>query len=532
MNGTASRLLAAASLLAAVTGSLAAQTPKVSMVFTNRFNSVSLDVANDRTNGALTAVRAFDLAVVTPGAGAIARSWVPTTAHQAMWGDANNTGNYAQFQGWNPFSAPNQFNFTAPFVRHADRNKGNPMLAYFTVRDESTTAPTTLNVFTNNGTSTYQVKPGDYFRWGKNGNAEFFITRALILKAKGAPPVGRVESPGIGALCQDAAGNLYWSPQQGGHWVSGNNGPTTPVYCNDGGIVMLDAADITYDANGNVLDVVADKAHMLFEEVTTGPNGQPHIRGMVGNAGAYNYTGTALLTTTTKMVGLQLDPSGGTVTASWPVGTVYPVVPNFVFTWDSGSWAGTIFTTAVNPANNQPGVIATINGVKCGSDQNGIPATGAWWGLQQNVGAFTPTTMGFALIDELKDTPFSADAPNDGAILQADTAIYVDLFPGANVPTYLLLAVGPLVGGKFQGSVDVSGNALIGNDSWKQLFPAVGPALITAGLGNANGYLHFQLPNIWSPALVGLVVEFQGLKISTAYPGQLALSNPVQMQFK
>lgn len=502
---------------------LAAQTKSV--VFTGRFDSVSLDQANERTGGSLSLIREFDLAVATPGANAIARSWMPTTAHAAAWGDGHGDANYARFYNWK--TAFERFNFAGPFIKNSDRAKNDPSLFYWTIRDNAVNK--VFKVLTANGTTPVQIKPGDFFRWGANGNVEFFLTQAQLQIAKGAPPVGKTESPGAGCICQDAAGNLYYSPAEGGHWVSGNNGTTLPVFCNDGGVVMIDAADITYDANGNVQSIAADKAHMIYEEVATGPNGQPSVRGMVTNAGAWNNTGGAQLITTTKMVGIELDPNGGTMTASWPVGTTFPTVPNLVYTWDSGAWGGTIFSTAVNTVNNLPGSIAVINGTKCGSDQSGVPATGAWLGVKLDTVNFQPTLMGLAIVDGAP-VPFTADAPNDGAIQAADTGIFVDLYPGPLQPLYLMLSAGPLGPNLFQPSLDLSSNPLVGTDGWRQLYTANNPTLIALGVGDINGYAYFSLPNIWQPALVGLAVEFQGLRLTS--PTTLTLSNPVQMQFK
>jgi len=176
-----------------------------------------------------------------------------------------------------------------------------------------------------------------------------------------------------------------------------------------------------------------------------------------------------------------------------------------------------------------PQSIAVINGTKCGSDIPSVPGNGSWLGVKLDVPNFQPTVMGLAIVDGAP-VPFTADAPNDGAIQQADTGIFVDLYPGVATPTYLFLSAGPVGPGLFQPSIDLSANPLLGSDSWKLFYAANNFSLLSIGLGNANGYLTFQLPNIWQPALVGLTVEFQGLR-STSLTS-LALSNPVQMQFK
>ena len=156
---------------------LPAQTKSV--VFTGRFDCVSLDQVNERAGGSLSLIREFDLAVATPGAAAIARSWIPTTAHSAAWGDGHGDGNYVRFFNWK--AVFDRFNFAGPFVKNSDRAKNDPTRFFWTIRDNAVNK--VFKVLTSNGTTPVQIKPGDFFRWGKNGNVEFFITQAQIQKA-------------------------------------------------------------------------------------------------------------------------------------------------------------------------------------------------------------------------------------------------------------------------------------------------------------------------------------------------------------
>ena len=72
--------LAAASLLCVP---LAGQS--VTALFMGRFDMVSLDAANERAGGSISQLSGFDVSYVSPGNGAVARSWMPTTAHSSIW---------------------------------------------------------------------------------------------------------------------------------------------------------------------------------------------------------------------------------------------------------------------------------------------------------------------------------------------------------------------------------------------------------------------------------------------------------------
>lgn len=518
----------------ALTAPMALAQNRVSLVYTQRFDAVSLDSVNERVGGSLNQIREFDLAVATPGANAIARSWLPTTAHSAMQGDPHGDNNYAKYFGIK--TTFEQFNFAGPFVKFADRGKRDARLVYWTIRDASGVATRTVQAFTTNGTQKVTILPGDFWRWGANGNAEFFVTQALFAKAQGAPPPGRSQTPGADAIVQDAAGNLYFSPRQGGGWVAGNGLSTGPVFCNDGSLCMIRAQDITYDAQGNVQDVVADSAFVLWEEIAAYLGSGPTVRSITVNAKAVDYNGTLIDGTAVipaNMVGLALDPNGGTLQANYPHsrtggGQVFQTVPHLIWCWDNGGFAGTIFSSRDNPILGGPGSIAVINSIPCGSDNVSVPANGAWLGLTQDKPNFRPTLMGLATIDELANPPFTADAPKDGVIQPIDANLAVDFFPGPGAPTFLFLCAGPTAAGSFQSSLDVS--FLVGADSFRSAY-MLSPTLITLPIGSGNtfGYLTFSTPNPNSPSLLNSVLLVQGARLGLS---AVELSNPVQLQFK
>lgn len=494
----------------------------VTALFMGRFDMVSLDAANERVGGSVSQLNGFDVSYVTPGNNAVARTWLPTTAYSSMMGDPTGSGNYTRFG-----SIPDNWDLASPFVKWNDRVLPNPPI-YFTVRDDRVAFP--FDQFVQFGSQTVTVRAGDYFRWTHNGNIEVFITQALLQKADGLDPNGGAETHGASALVQDAQGNLYYSPLEGGTWVLGND-PTNPAWCSRAGVIMIDAANITYGANGNVQDIVADSAHIIFGGAAQGgPNGQPSILDMVFNAGAMDYTGSPIISYF-NTYGLALDPAGGTLQASIPrvVGgnTVYDTVPHLVFTSDSGTHAATLFSTRDNPLTQAAGSIAMINGVKFGSDIYGVPASGAWWGVQQS--GFSPTLMGIAFIDPINIEPFAADAPRNGAVTVVDPMLEVDFYPGASVPVVMLLSAGPGGPGQFQLSFDVS--RWFGGFSFSHLYPLTPPVTISLPLGVANpaGYITFAATNPITPALAGVTLMAQGVRLPG---GAVELSTPVTLQFK
>ncbi len=507
----------------------AAQGGGASAVFVGRFDCTSLDAPNERAGGSLTALSGFDLGWVTPGPQAVARAWAPTTALQAMWGDPIGDADYTKFNGY----FPNDWDWSGPFVRFADRGVAR-LPVFWTVRDDRPPGAR-FDVFAAAATQVVAIRGGDFFRFTHNGNVEFFLRRSLVMKASGVDPLGRLENDAADCLVQDSQGNLYWSPPEAGDWILGND-PAAPVFCSRAGIVMLDAVDITYDLAGNVQDVRADAAHVIFGGyLQGGPNGQPSVHDLVANAAAMDYAGNPIASTASgyyNTVGLALDPLGGTVSASIPrlVGAnlVYDTVPNLLFHSDNGTHAATVFSTRVDPTNLNPGALAVINGVKFGSDLLGVPATGTWWGVQQNAALFQPTLMGFALIDRRPVEPFAADAPRHGAILPTDPSIDIDLYPGPSAPTFLLLSVGPFGPGRFQPALPLPGSfSALG---FGLLYPVVAPTLtIALGLANPAGYAAFSIANPMNPSHLGIALLFQGVRVRS---GSVELSTPVQVQFK
>lgn len=494
------------------------------LLFSGRFPFVSLDHVNERAGGSITRLSEFDFSLVTPGPGAFARSLQPATAHQAYLAGAAGTGNYTKFYQLKTYFQ--NFQLAAPFVRHADKAAISADKVFFTVRSDA--PPLQLEVFTGGGSGTAVLAPGDFVRFLPNGNVDYFITAALFGKAAGAPPPNQSSVVGASALCQDAAGNLYYSPPTGGHWI--NNSASGPVYCNDGSIVMIDAADITYDARGDVQDVVADCAHVLFEETNGGPSANPRtVRSMAANAGAYDRLGGALVVAGVfgKVAGLDLDPNGGTTVASWPDrNNNFPTVPEFVFVSDAGAYAGTIFSTA------NSGSIASINGVLCGSNTPSVPATGSWLGVVLDVVNFQPSLMGLQVVAAPAYEPLVLDMPNEGALLDPVTqpAWQLDLHGQPFQVSLLAAAFGPGGAGGFAPSTPLAAlPPLFGPGSHWQVFVLPNPVTLAYVVHDSFGYGTFSTPNPNQPALQGLTLLLQAAGLGSGPP---QLSTPVLMQAK
>jgi hypothetical protein len=507
----------AASLAAAVP--LAAQH---SIVFTGRFPSVSLDAPNERPGGSITRIEEWDLAIVTPGPGAFARSWLPATAHQAFLGNPQANGNYTFFHNFKTYFQ--RIDFAGPFVEHADRASGDPMKIFWTVRDAEVALQ--IDVFTTGGTAVHTLRPGDFVRWTGNGSVEFFVTQDQIMAAAG-PQTGTFAA-GASAICQDAQGNLYYSPAEGGHHVSGNNLLRGPVFANDGSIVMIDAASITYDARGNVASLAAGSAHILWEELDVGPLTGPSQRNMVTNANHQTTNGAPAAFA--NLVGLDLDPGGGTAQAAFPVGEppnhVVYTVPHFVFGSDNGNYGGTIFST------RNGGSVATINGVLCGSNTTGAPATGAHLGVALDVANFQPTFMGFCIVGALPYEPLVLDMPASGALpnAAAQATWDVDAHGQNGMVIFLLAQVGPSAPGQFPLSVPLSLlPPLFTADSFRRAFVAAAPVSLGFRIGDANGYATFSYGNPHAGPFAGMTLALQAAGLAGA---AFQVSNPVLMQLK
>ncbi|HHI79722.1 MAG TPA: hypothetical protein ENK02_07055 [Planctomycetes bacterium] len=480
------------------------------VLYTGRFDTQSLD----STAGNLSVIREFDIGAVTPStSGATAFSFLPVAAMSAMLGDGDKDGQLAEY--YKAKSYFQRWNHAGCFVKAADKASGDPKKVYWTVRDNGASTNPKLVVFVAGGTKTVTVKPGDFVRIGANGNAEFFITQALIMKAAGKQPKGF--KPGASDIAQAKDGSIYYSPAEGGHWVSDG---TNQAFAYDGAICYIPGSAITYDAQGNVQDVKAGSARLLINEVASTPN----IRTFVGNANAADRSGNKI-TSTANLVGLAIDPNGGTFTSPFTPKVKHP---NLLFTFDNGGYAGTIFTTAMN-ATNVPGDIARINGVLMGAHLPGGKADGSYLGVKLSLPNFQPTLMGLEVIQtKLKSkAPYGMailDTQKDGVlVLGTDKNLELDVqavFP--RLPILLVLGAGPAKGA-FAPSADLS-SILGGFGSLYEVVP--GPFLLNGGQTNLKAQALIKLPVPNDPTLKGQKLLWQAAVRSATGPSTW-LTNPV-----
>jgi hypothetical protein len=520
---TLPRLLA----VAALATSAAAQLQTA--LFTGRFPFVSTDAPNERPGGAITRLEEFDISYVMPLPNLPARSLLPTTALQCYLGDGDNDGVYTKFAGWKTYFQA--INLGGVFVKAADRASVTWDKVFFTVRRNAAATGTAavgalqIEVLTNNGTVPQTLVPGDWVRLLPNGNVEFFMTQAQFAIAVG-PQVGAA-TIGAGALLQGVNGDLYYAPVDGSHWVNGNQGGAQNAQ--DGGILKIDVANITYDAAGNVAAFAPNSARLLMNEAAGGPGGTLTVRQMVLNSGAMDRTGAPIVVAGVygKTVGLALDPLGGTFTPTFPdAAGNYPPEPNLLFTSDPGSYAASIFSTANN------GSLATINGVLCGSNTVGIPANGSWLGVQLDVANFQPTLMGFTLCDAVAPQPVMIDQNGFGRLPLATTQPTwdIDLHGVPFTPAFVFLGFGPSVPGTFAPSVP-TGFVPLGftGDSWGDVFLTSGLLSLGSTVLDFAGYGTISVANPNLGGFTNFALMAQALALT---PAGFQLSSPLLVQLQ
>ncbi|MBM4061672.1 MAG: hypothetical protein FJ265_11345 [Planctomycetes bacterium] len=485
-----------------------AQIPQT-LIYTGRFPFVSLGSVYERLNGSISQLSEFEFSTVLPSSGAVARSLLPATGMQCYLGDANNDGNHLKFYNLKTYFENLQIG--GLFVKRADLGSVTWNKIFFTVRDNVTTAGKDIEVFTNNGTAPYTLNPGDWVRLLPNGNVEFFLTRAQLQVAAGNPPATGSSVHGAHALLQTAAGDLYYVPVEGGHWVNGNG--ATPYFAQDGAICKIDAAAITYDASGNVASILPNSARLIIDEVAGGPGSNPlTVRQMVTNSGAMNRDGTPVVAAGIygKTCGLAFDPNGGTFDARFPdPNAVYTQEPNLLFCSNAGSYAGTFWSTANN------GTVASINGVLFGSVTPGVPATGSWLGVQFDYANFQPTVIGFVLVDLLAYQPLLLDQGNFGALPAVATqpTWYVDMHGLPLVPAFVFATLGPAQGQPPASLPLGAYPPVFAPGSHENVFLGGGTVSLGLVVTDPNGYGTLSLPNPNSGAFAGVTFLLQAAAI-------------------
>ncbi|MBM3974952.1 MAG: hypothetical protein FJ301_12725 [Planctomycetes bacterium] len=496
-------------------------------LFTGRFPFLGADAASERPGGAINRFEEFDVNYVLPFAGSPARPLLPATTLQTYLGDGNGDGNFLKFRNWKTYFQA--INLGGIFVKAADRSAVTWDKVFFTVRRNAAATGTAavgalqIEVLTTNGATPVTLVPGDFVRVLPNGNAEFFLRQSQLVVAVGLQ--SGAATIGAGALLQGANGDLYYAPCDGSHWINGNQSGTAVAY--DGAILKIDAANVTYDAAGNVAALAPNSARILINEINTIPS----IRGMVGNSGAVDRLGAALVAPSFsygKTVGLAFDPNGGTFFPALPdaAGNLN-AEPNLIWASDAGAYAGTLFSTANN------GSIATINGLLCGSNTLGVPANGAWLGVQQDAANFQPTVMGFTLADNVTPQRLLLDQNGFGGLPTAATQPTwdVDVFGVGGAFTFLYLSLGPTAPGSVAPSVPTGLVPLPWTASaWNDVFLLNGgPLSLGTTVLNPFGYGTFSLPNPNPGGFAGFTFMLQGFALQ---PSGFELSSPLLVQLQ
>lgn len=498
----------------AVTGCFAhsVSAQQKTLLFVSRYDSVSLDA----TAGILGKARPFGIFAVTPGTNATAFPYLPSAATSALSGDPDNDGKVAEFTGLKHDSV----GFGGLFVKHADRKSNDASRVYRTVLQPAQPAVTIKGY---SGTTVHTIRPGDFVRWQRNGDLEFFIRQEQIMKAAGKQTVG---IPGAAALCQTSKGDLIYAPArnlngQGGHHI---NNPIS-TWCNDGSFIIIPAKDITYDKDGNVSDVKTDSAVQLAEETSGGPRAQPSVRAMVQNSGAVDSIGK-LTSVTFTLVGIDIDPNGGTWTGNYG-----HVVPNLIFTFNNtattccggpwGSWHGTVFSTTRN-TKGVMGSIAKINGVTMGATSG--KADGRWTGVKQGSGhANAPVIRGLAWLD----VGFKSTKPHGSMVMQTINDGTIDATSGVQLAIQGVLGGFPMVLGVSWGTLKGARPTGLPMPLWDG-FDAIylrPPFLAVLGLvppGSGQITVIDKLPN--DPRIKGANFVWQAVGVTF---GKARLSNPV-----
>jgi hypothetical protein len=493
-------------------------------LFTGRFPFNGADAANERAGGAINRFEEFDINYVLPLAGSPARPLLPATTLQTYLGDGNADGNFLKFRNWKTYFQA--INLGGIFVKASDRAAVTWDKVFFTVRRNATAAGTAavgtlqLEVLTAAGPVT--LVPGDFVRVLPNGNAEFFLRQSQLVTAVGLQ--SGAATIGAGALLQGANGDLYYAPSDGSHWVNGNQTGTSVAY--DGAILKIDAANITYDAAGNVAALAPNSARILINEINTTPN----IRGMVGNSGAVDRFGAALAAPSFsygKTVGLAFDPNGGTFVPALPdaTGNLTPE-PNLLWASDAGAYGGTIFSTANN------GSIATINGTQCGSTTVGVAANGSWLGVQQDAANFQPTLMGFTLCDNVTPQRLLIDQNDFGGLppATAQATWDIDLLGTPGSFAFLFLSLGPTAAGTAAASLPSGLVPLpFTGNSWNDVFLLNGLFDLGATAIGPFGYGTVSVPNFNPGGFAGFTLLVQGISLQ---PAGFELSSPMIVQLQ
>jgi hypothetical protein len=295
-------------------------------------------------------MRSDEIYEVTPLVGVAypARPFLPISLQYHYVGDLDGDGIYVEDDIEGPGDT-----LDAVFIKSGTVGPVTPRDVFWSVVSTSTANIPGLRV-------------SDVVRFSGQGTLEFFLTQVQLNDACGYASTSNTVN--LDAICQSAAGDLFFS-QSGVNTING-------IATDDGDLLVIPTAAISYDMNGNVQAIAPGSAVRIASQtdliaMITASGHRTSVGGTVDSVASPAF----------ELSGLELDPNGGT----WVSPLDAQTYPNILFCWSDFSNDGAIISTAGG------GSIATINGVPIGStvatlgDQIGIQPT--------STGTFGPNGM-------------------------------------------------------------------------------------------------------------------------------------------
>ncbi|MCB9879561.1 MAG: hypothetical protein H6835_18355 [Planctomycetes bacterium] len=415
----------------------------------------------------LDLIRNDEIYAVTPLPGTAYTAWpfLPTSLEWYYVGDGDGDAQYVEASTDGPGGA-----IDAIFVKSGAVGPVSPRDVFFSIASTNTHLP---------GVST-----ADVVRYSAQGVREVFVSEAQLMTATGGTSLN------LDALCQTPAGDLLLSFSLTETLAIGS--------VDDGDLLLIPAAAITYDADGNVAAIAADSVALVAT--------QADLIAMVNNSGFHTSVG-GTVTTSFDLTGLEVDPNGGTFVAPQDP-TI--VLPDLLFCWNDFSNDGALISTAGG------GSIGVVNGVAMGS---------------------TVATQG----DQIGWLPDSTgtNGPGGLALIPLQPASYAVLNYPRNLHTQgtgqTLLQI-QLSGGTPGGAsvIALSVESAIANGAFPVIaapapfvgeFGMTAPAILGVYFHDAMGNTQSDLLILATPPLSGANISVQALDVSTfqlSTPGALS----------
>jgi hypothetical protein len=303
----------------------------------------------------------------------------------------------------------------------------------------------------------------------------------------------------LDAMCQDSAGNLYFSIKDGPTFAAG---PFSGTVFEDGDVAYIPASAITYDSQGLITSIAADSGAFFAREAD--------MDAIVANTGTRRVLGpggsttNVAATTVVDIGGMEIDPNGGTWQSPQD-----PMLtgPNIIFGSNFSQFLDNLWSTAPN-TNGLPGSVAVINGVEIGYTDMMVVPDGSKFGVAQAPGGYD-SIGGLAIVAEQSEW-IAIESPNGGVSAggnfevgigrvqpNSGVAVLISLWNAEGVLPYVLgLSIPPALG--------FGGNSLVEVDA--------GPFLLGAFpyVADANGYVSVSIPDPLTMSNLDILVQVAG----------------------